>query len=210
MKEPLRQRKKARTAQAIEQAAVELFARQGFDGTTLEQIAEAADVHKQTVLRYFKSKEDIAFAHRNRIFDDFARSLEVRSGTVLDHWRQYIADTSTRPPAIMTLRNWFDFLATDDRLYAYQLRLNQRYQDTLAIAFADEAGTDPNQDIFAHALAALLVSGNSEVARMTVRHGRPKDVPGNVSQVIDLAATLRRETIPPAKPRRAKRRPRSP
>lgn len=200
MKEPLRQRKKARTAQAIEQAAAELFARQGFDATTLEQIAEAADIHKQTVLRYFRSKEDIAFAHRNRLFEEFARSLAERTGSVLEHWRTYILEVSSRPPAVMTLRKWFDFLASDDRLYAYQLRLNQRYQDTLAAAFAQEAGADPESDIFAHALAALLVSGNSDVARMTIRAGRDKDVPRAVAQVIDLAATLRREAIPAPEP----------
>lgn len=207
MKEPLRQRKKARTALAIEQAGAELFERQGFDATTLEQIAEAVDVHKQTVLRYFKSKEEIAFAYRNRLYEDFARSLETRTTSVLEHWRSYILEVSTRPPAIMTLRRWFDFLATDDRLYAYQLRLNQRYQDTLAAAFASEAGTEADTDIFAHALAALLVSANSDVARMTIRSGRDRDVPRNVAQVIDLAATLRRESIPPAKPKRRRRGP---
>ncbi|MBX3484119.1 TetR/AcrR family transcriptional regulator [Phenylobacterium sp.] len=208
MKLPLRERKKVRTAQAIEKAASELFDAQGFDATTLEQIAEVADIHKQTVLRYFKTKEDIAFAHRNRLFDDFVRGLEGRQGGVLDYWRGYIEETSKYASKTNALRKWLDFIGPDDRLYAYQLRLNQRYQDVLADALAVEAGTDPDSDVFAHAIAAMLVGGNADVARMTIRGGRDKDVAHNVVQVIDLAQTLRRETIPPAKPAKAARRPR--
>ncbi len=40
-------------------AAVELFRAQGFNATTVEQIAEAAEVAPSTVFRYFPTKEDI-------------------------------------------------------------------------------------------------------------------------------------------------------
>ena len=195
MKLPLRERKKARTALAIEEAATELFESQGFEATTLEQIAEAAEIHKQTVLRYFKTKEDVAFARRNRLFEEFAEGLANRKGSVLDHWRNHIATTSAAATHGKRLRRHFEFLATDDRLYAYQLHLNQKHQDLLAAAFSEEAGVEPETDIFSRALAALLVSGNSDVARMTLRSGHDDMVPENIMKVIDLAASLRRDTI---------------
>jgi AcrR family transcriptional regulator len=55
----LRERKKAKTHEAIQQAALDLFRKQGYEATTIEQIAEAAEVSPSTFFRYFPSKEDV-------------------------------------------------------------------------------------------------------------------------------------------------------
>ncbi len=55
----LRDRKKARTRAAIREHAMRLFREQGYDQTTIEQIAEAAEVAQSTVFRYFPTKEDL-------------------------------------------------------------------------------------------------------------------------------------------------------
>ncbi|MEV6105992.1 TetR family transcriptional regulator [Streptomyces sp. NPDC051940] len=58
----LRERKKIRTRQAIRAAAYRLMGEQGYDATTVEQIAEAAEVSPSTVFRYFPTKEDIVLS----------------------------------------------------------------------------------------------------------------------------------------------------
>jgi AcrR family transcriptional regulator len=55
----LRERKKAKTRAAIRQHALRLFREQGYYTTTIEQIADAAEISPATFFRYFPTKEDV-------------------------------------------------------------------------------------------------------------------------------------------------------
>lgn len=57
----LRERKRERTRQAIVVAAADLFARRGYEGTTIADIAAAADIGTRTFFSYFASKEELLF-----------------------------------------------------------------------------------------------------------------------------------------------------
>jgi AcrR family transcriptional regulator len=57
-----RERKKAAARARIVAEAIKLFSRDGIEGATVEQIAEAADVGKGTVYNHFAAKEDIVVA----------------------------------------------------------------------------------------------------------------------------------------------------
>ena len=58
----LRERKKIKTRQAIRREATRLFDANGYAATTVEQIADAAEVSPSTFFRYFPSKESLLLA----------------------------------------------------------------------------------------------------------------------------------------------------
>jgi len=55
----LRERKKQKTRWAIQEHALRLIAEQGYEATTVDQIAAAAEISPSTFFRYFKAKEDL-------------------------------------------------------------------------------------------------------------------------------------------------------
>lgn len=74
----LRERKKQRTREALTDAACVLFARQGVEDTTVEQIAAAVDISPRTFFRYFPSKEDVAVSVLDQQVTAVIRALEAR------------------------------------------------------------------------------------------------------------------------------------
>lgn len=69
----LRERKKVRTRHAIRESAYRLIEEQGYHNTTVEQIAEGAEVSPSTVFRYFATKEDIVLLADALLLDQALR-----------------------------------------------------------------------------------------------------------------------------------------
>jgi AcrR family transcriptional regulator len=70
----LRARKKARTRDAIADAAISLFLEHGFDHVSVADIAATAEVSKPTLFRYFATKEDLVL---HRIADHSGEAARV-------------------------------------------------------------------------------------------------------------------------------------
>jgi AcrR family transcriptional regulator len=94
----LRERKKLRTREAIVSAALKLFARDGYEGTTVAGIAAAADVSERTVYTYFAAKEDVLFADHADFERELRSALDSRTGEVsaLDVLRETIVENLSR------------------------------------------------------------------------------------------------------------------
>ena len=100
----LRERKKQRTRATLIDAAVELCERQGYERTTVDQIAAIADVSPRTFSRYFATKDAIALALIDEAIAEATLELS-RQPTDIGHFealrRSYVAmysGTKTAPP----------------------------------------------------------------------------------------------------------------
>lgn len=109
MTEPgLRERSKARRRDAIERAALRLFAEHGYDPTTVPQIAAAAEVSPRTVLLYFPTKADLIMGRSDAASRRLAHALTHRdpSDPVTAVFERWLADEDTRlDPELRLLRS---------------------------------------------------------------------------------------------------------
>jgi TetR/AcrR family transcriptional regulator, regulator of mycofactocin system len=68
------------TREEIEAVALGLFAEQGFEPTTVDQIAAGVGVGRRTLFRYFRSKNDIVWGDFDRVMERLRAALGERDG----------------------------------------------------------------------------------------------------------------------------------
>jgi AcrR family transcriptional regulator len=74
----VRERKKLAARTALTEAALKLFRENGFDATTVNDIAHLADMSPRTFFRYFDTKEDVVFQDAPRQLDALRGFLRTR------------------------------------------------------------------------------------------------------------------------------------
>ncbi len=75
-----RSRRRRELHQSILATAAELFAREGYDATTVERIADAADIAPATFFNHFRSKEDVLREIGQDVFSRFRRLVDEQIG----------------------------------------------------------------------------------------------------------------------------------
>jgi AcrR family transcriptional regulator len=147
----LRQRKKQRTREELIEAAIRLFLAQGYEKTTVDQIADAVEVSQRTFFRYFASKEDVAFgavAAAEELFhqelcrrpegEEPLAALRAAMRTVN---AELCAEESTFVDAALHLR-LLRLVEETPVLLARQLRRAEELEDRIAAELARRAGVD--------------------------------------------------------------------
>jgi AcrR family transcriptional regulator len=103
------ERRMERTRAALIASARHLFAKRGFEGASLDEIAEAAGYTRGAIYRHFANKEDLFFAVSDavstEILDTFAEELDAEERVAVDDNTHYAA-------------MWMKALAGNDELWA--------------------------------------------------------------------------------------------
>ncbi|AZO17031.1 TetR family transcriptional regulator [Mesorhizobium sp. M2A.F.Ca.ET.043.05.1.1] len=84
--EGLRERKRRETSRRIADAGLKAFLANGYDATTLDEIAAAAGISRRTFFHYFKSKDEVLFASLGNHASVVKASIlaEPPTGTAID------------------------------------------------------------------------------------------------------------------------------
>jgi AcrR family transcriptional regulator len=135
----LREQRKARTRKAIQEHALRLFLANGYDATTVEQIAAAAGVSHMTFFRYFPSKEAVVENDEyDPILIEFIRAQPAELGPL----------SALRAAIVGGLREVYD---SDKDALLVRTRL---VLTTPALRGRQWRNGDSTQRLFAEALAA--------------------------------------------------------
>jgi AcrR family transcriptional regulator len=162
-----RERKKAATRQALADAALRLFLERGYDGVTVREVAEAADVSATTLLNHFPSKEALVFDEEADIEAGLVAAVRQRAAGVAipQALRAFIAERQTaRHLDDPRFGEFLALIRTTPALAEYSHRMWMRHQDALAAAVAADIGAPPD-DPHAQALARFTLESTALARR---------------------------------------------
>lgn len=210
---PLRERRKAKARLDIARVALKLFQENGYDATTVGDIAEAADYSVRSFYRYFNTKEDVVFFDIGFMLEDVGQAIAAWSPSAggdslwtvmrdnivasIDRFQEAGPDF-----AAAVLRLWM----TDPALAGPFYRFCDRWHDLLAQGWsaayggghAGTGGADPDiaaSDIAAQQVAHYLVSTCQACFRVHVHTGQ--DLHGLLVEAYDrFEAGLEGFTVP--------------
>jgi AcrR family transcriptional regulator len=185
----LRERKKQRTREAIVEAAFDLFAERGFDGTTIADIADAAEIAPRTFFAYFPSKDDVVFhdfAEQHAMVASWLRDREPGTNAI-DALRAGIASAKGKIDAagLREKRLRQRLIRENESLAAHSEHLMGKFAELLAEAVAQDLGDAPG------ALRPRLVAAAATAAIGVIDDLPDDDVKHSVETLDSLLAFLR-------------------
>ncbi|AOR32398.1 TetR family transcriptional regulator [Streptomyces fodineus] len=189
----LRERKKIKTREAIRAATYALIKEQGYDATTIDQIAERAEVSPSTVFRYFPTKEDIVLTDEY----DLLMVEELRSRPAEESWMDSLRhvmhkalDASmAEDPEVVRIRTHLGV-----QVPAVRSRMFESMSETgrmLRAALAERAGLDPD-GLEVRVYAMSLIGGLMEVSMYWAEN----DFEGDLGALMDRALDVLEQGLP--------------
>jgi AcrR family transcriptional regulator len=177
----LREQKKERTREAIAAAALDLFTRNGFEQTTIADIAAAADIAPRTFFGYFPSKEHVLFGDFDEDHASLAASLAEREPGVatLDALRAWVAQMIESKEHDEEFRRCRQTLIQDnEQLAAHERELMGNFERTLAESYATDFDASPDD------LRPQIVAAGTVAALMSLKPDPDAAKPANAEEAL--------------------------
>lgn len=193
LQEGLRARKRRETLDRIAKEALKLFARNGYEQTTLDAIAEASGISRRTFFHYFKSKEDVLLAYEGSGIVDFLRPAILAQSPEqlpLDVGRKCLLDLASRyetKESIVADR----LLRSTEALRARKEALFVEMERVLVEAFQELWPEEARRD--ALRVAAMIVMGTM---RLALDNWRVANGERPLAYYIEQGFVLVREVLP--------------
>lgn len=166
-----RERKKAATRRALQEAALRLVAERGFDNVTVEDIADGADVSKRTFFNYFASKEQAVLGRDPATTDSVRRALRERPAAESPLRSLHAVLGQVAADYAGSRSDWLArrrLIRSEPRLLAASMADWIELERILVEAMSDRLGLDPERDL----LPALVVSAAISAVRVATLRSR--------------------------------------
>lgn len=153
-----RERKKAATRQAIADAALELFLRDGFDQVSIRDIAERADVSTTTLFAHFRGKEALVFDRETDVEQRLVAAVRERPAgqDVIEALRVHALTSWARTASDPRLDSFSALVEQTPALREYSERMWMRHASALGVAIAEELGREED-DLASSTLARFIL-----------------------------------------------------
>jgi AcrR family transcriptional regulator len=186
----LRERHAERTRDAIVAAAYELFADKGYAETTIDEIAERADVAPRTFFRYFAAKEAVLFHNSERQVDEAVEQLRGRPAgetpyeSLLAVLRSMAAEITQPDKRQLLLAK---FAAENGRLFEHHRAVVMcRFEESIADVLKERAGDDADDLAIEAAVAAVLAAFGTAI-RSWLKSGAKEDFEPLLERCVNAA-----------------------
>jgi AcrR family transcriptional regulator len=176
----LREQKKQQTREAIATAAADLFRDRGFAAVTVDDIAQAVGISRQTVFNYFPSKEQMLFDRDEQIEALLVAAVTGRppGSSLVDAFRTHTARFWTRIGEQLANgplpHGFWEIVKDSPHLRDYAEATFSRQARTVGAAIASERGAEP-ADPVCQAIARALCGVNAAI----LTHGLDQLIAGD-------------------------------
>jgi AcrR family transcriptional regulator len=193
----LRERKRRETRAALSVAALRLCFQRGWDGVTVDDIAEAANVSPRTFRNYFSTKaEAVAAGHLERMLK-IADELRVRPASE-PLWAAITTSVASQfePPAQKSeatrdAKVWLErirFVVTEPAIHGEVLKASAAAQVELAEVIAERTGVRNTNGLFPEVAAAVVTSVVGTVMDRWLREGPTTSIVPILRKAFELVA----------------------
>jgi len=159
--------KKAKIRKAIIEATADLFEKQGFENTSVDEIAAEAEISRSTFYRYFPTKEQVAFPYHEEYVAHFRKLLAENgdAGSPLSTVRRaFLSMAKLYMKARDEHRRYQRIISSSPILLARSVALDLEWQSSIADAWSKHLGKAPD----AHQQAGMAAGAIMGVVNFTM------------------------------------------
>jgi AcrR family transcriptional regulator len=195
---PRRTQRRQETRAKILKAAARSFRKFGFGPTTMNAIAEAADVHVTTLFTHFKNKRELAISLNDASIARLERLVEEAKGKTpfFDFFRDMAVQSAERIEHVSDPEgSLWSALRQDAELAIAWVHFEDQQVALLADYVAHEYGLDLKTDPRPELVANLMLASSRIAHRRWTQHPAPDDLTAQTRAAVDLAVTMCRAVL---------------
>lgn len=170
-------------------AALDLFAEQGYDATTVDQIAETAGVGRRTFFRYFRSKEDVVFPDHDERLAEVVGILDSDETsedplTVVGRAAELVLEMYLAEPEVSLKR--FELTRRVSSLRDKEIASIDRYQRVFSRYLRARYTDEQDGGLRAAVASSAVVAAHNQVLREWLKSGGELAAPERLREALRI------------------------